>query len=68
VEGWGISDVLDGGEVAEIRHRELGEVIILVEPLADAVKRCEGAEHEGESRGEFEGHVIADAEPCTRPC
>mmetsp|Transcript_10258 Transcript_10258/g.26566 ORF Transcript_10258/g.26566 Transcript_10258/m.26566 type:complete len:378 (-) Transcript_10258:1229-2362(-) len=61
-DGPGLGPVLDLGQLAEVRDRELGQVVVLVKPLADAVERGEGAEHKGEGGGELEGHVGADAQ------
>jgi hypothetical protein len=50
------------GYLAKEGLRELGEVILGVEALADAIQRREGAEDEGKSGRELEGQVGGDAE------
>lgn len=32
-------------------------ISLVIQPLPDAVQRCERSENEGEGRGEFEGHI-----------
>ena len=48
------------GELVNEGLRELGQVEVLVQPLADAVVRGEGAEDEGEGRGEAEDLLLGE--------
>ena len=45
---------------ARVRRSLGGKVVARVEALADALERGEGAQHEGEGRGEAEGLVDSD--------
>lgn len=63
-EGRGIcgSISLELRKLSQVRDRQLSEVIVRVEALANAVEGCEGTEDKGERWGELERDVRADGE------